>query len=217
MTIHNFGNINSVLNSFISEIRDKEIQKDSLRFRRNIERVGEVLGYEMSKSLSYKPKIITTPLGNKEIQIPDEELVICSILRAGLPMHQGLLNYFDKAENAFISAFRKHKKNSPEFEVIVNYFAAPSLDGKTLIITDPMLATGTTLENVFRVLKSHGTPNSIHIVSLVGSQKGVDYVKKVFPKDTQLWVAAIDEKLDKNSYIVPGIGDAGDLAFGQKL
>jgi uracil phosphoribosyltransferase len=217
MITQNFEETNSVLNTFISEIRDDRIQKDSMRFRRNIERVGEVLSYEMSKSLSYKTQTVTTPLGIKEVRIPDEELVICSVLRAGLPLHQGILNYFDRAENAFISAFRKHINNTPEFEVVVNYFASPSLEGKVLILTDPMLATGKTLENVYKVLKTHGTPKSIHIVSLIGSQLGVDYIENIFRKDTQLWIASIDNILDKNGYIIPGIGDAGDLAFGQKL
>ncbi len=217
MTIHNFEGTNSVLNTFISEIRDQKIQKDPMRFRRNIERVGEVLGYELSKSLSYKSKSVTTPLGVKEIQIQDQEVVICSVLRAGLPLHQGLLNYFDHAENAFISAFRKHTNNSPKFEVIVKYFAAPSLENKVLILTDPMLATGKTLENVYKVLKTHGTPRSIHIVSLIGSKSGVENIDTIFPKSANLWIAAIDDILDKNGYIIPGIGDAGDLAFGQKL
>ncbi|MAO10535.1 MAG: uracil phosphoribosyltransferase [Flavobacteriaceae bacterium] len=217
MITHNFDGTNSILNTFISEIRDRNIQKDSLRFRKNLERVGEILSYEMSKSLSYKSLSVTTPLGKKNVHIPNEELVICSILRAGLPLHQGVLNYFDRAENAFISAFRKHLDNKPEFEVIVNYFAAPSLDGKVLVLTDPMLATGKTLENVYKVIQTHGTPKSIHIVSLIGSQAGVDYIDQVFGKNTQLWIAAIDDALDKNGYIIPGIGDAGDLAFGQKL
>lgn len=217
MTTHNFEGTNSVLNTFISEIRDHTIQKDPMRFRRNIERVGEVLGYELSKSLSYTPKIVTTPLGTKKTQIPDEEIVICSVLRAGLPMHQGLLNYFDRAENAFISAFRNYKNKSTEFEVIVKYFAAPSLEGKVLILTDPMLATGKTLENVYHVLKTHGTPRAIHIVSLIGSRTGVENINTIFPKPTSLWIAAIDDTLDKNGFIIPGIGDAGDLAFGLKI
>lgn len=217
MTTHNFEETPSVLNNFISEIRDQDIQKDSMRFRRNIERVGEVLAYEMSKSLGYKSKSVTTPLGSKKMSVIDEDIVICSVLRAGLPLHHGILNYFDRAENAFISAFRKHHNNSPDFEVIVKYFAAPSLEGKILILADPMLATGKTLENVFKVLKSHGMPKAIHILSLVGSKQGVAHLEEIFPKSTKLWIATIDDTLDKNSYIVPGIGDAGDLAFGPKL
>jgi uracil phosphoribosyltransferase len=217
MITNNFEETSSILNVFISEIRDQNIQKDRMRFRRNIERVGEVLAYEMSKSLMHRPKSITSPLGSKEVQLLDEEIVICSVLRAGLPLHQGILNYFDQAENAFISAFRKHKNDSLEFDVVVNYFAAPSLDGKTLILTDPMLATGKTLDNVFRVLKSHGTPKTIHIISLIGSKIGIEYVEKIFPESTTLWIGAVDDILDKHGYIIPGIGDAGDLAFGPKL
>ncbi|WP_396633999.1 uracil phosphoribosyltransferase [Maribacter sp. R86514] len=217
MTIHNLGDQNSVLNQFISEIRDVKIQKDPMRFRRNIERIGEVLGYEFSKELSYSSKNIETPLGNKTMHLSQDQVVICSILRAGLPLHQGLLNYFDAAENAFISAYRKHKNNEDDFEVVVDYFAAPSLEGKVLVLTDPMLATGRTLENVLEGLQKHGTPKQIHIVSVIGSQQGIDFVKSVFPTDTHLWIAAVDPELNARGYIIPGIGDAGDLAYGEKL
>lgn len=217
MTIHNLGDQNSVLNQFISEIRDVQIQKDPMRFRRNIERIGEVLGYEFSKELLYSPKDIETPLGNKSMHLSQDQVVICSILRAGLPLHQGLLNYFDAAENAFISAYRKHENGEDEFEVVVDYFAAPSLEGKVLVLTDPMLATGRTLENVLKGLKDHGTPKQIHIVSVIGSQQGIDFVQSVFPTGTHLWIAAVDPELNARGYIIPGIGDAGDLAYGQKL
>lgn len=217
MKIHNFENKNSVLNQFINEIRDINTQKDPMRFRRNIERIGEILSYELSKSLDYKNKIIQTPFGSKMMSLYVNELVLCSVLRAGLPLHQGLLNYFDKAENAFISAYRHHPKGSDEFEVIVNYFASPSLTNKTLVLTDPMLATGKTLENTFNALKTHGLPKQIHIISVIGSKEGVKYIKDVFPEDTHLWIATIDEKLSSKGYIIPGIGDAGDLAFGKKL
>ncbi|WP_419211993.1 uracil phosphoribosyltransferase [Maribacter sp. X9] len=217
MTVHNLGETNSILNQFIAEIRGTQIQKDSMRFRRNIERIGEILAYELSKTLEYLPKIVETPLGNKNMELPKEELVVCSILRAGLPLHLGLLNYFDTAENGFISAYRNHENNEDEFEVIVNYFAAPSLEGKTLLLSDPMLATGKTMENVLKVLKNHGTPSQIHIVSVIGATQGIDYVKSVFPKNTHLWIAAVDPELNARGYILPGIGDAGDLAFGEKL
>lgn len=217
MTIHNLGDQNSVLNQFISEIRDVQIQKDPMRFRRNIERIGEVLGYEFSKELLYSPKDIETPLGNKSMHLSQDQVVICSILRAGLPLHQGLLNYFDAAENAFISAYRKHENGEDEFEVVVDYFAAPSLEGKVLVLTDPMLATGRTLENVLKGLKDHGTPKQIHIVSVIGSQQGIEFVQSVFPTGTHLWIAAVDPELNARGYIIPGIGDAGDLAYGQKL
>ena len=217
MIIHNLGDENSVLNQFISEIRDTQIQKDAMRFRRNIERIGEILGYEFSKELAYNSKNVETPLGNKSMHLSQDQVVICSILRAGLPLHQGLLNYFDTAENGFISAFRKHEDNEDDFEVVVDYFAAPSLEGKVLVLTDPMLATGRTLENVLEGLKKHGTPKQIHIVSVIGSQQGIDFVKSVFPTETHLWIAAVDPELNARGYIIPGIGDAGDLAYGEKL
>ncbi len=217
MKVNHIGAGNSLLNQFIAEIRDVKIQKDSMRFRRNIERVGEILCYELSKSLDYSSKEIQTPFGTSQIALPKNDLVLCSVLRAGLPLHQGLLNYFDHAENAFISAYRSHISESNEFEVIVKYFAAPALGGKTLVLTDPMLATGKTLENVFRVLKSHGTPQKIHIISVIGSKDGIEYIEKVFPPGTQLWIGAIDDKLTAKGYIIPGLGDAGDLAFGSKM
>ncbi len=217
MTIHNLELNNSVLNQFLSELRDTEIQKDAMRFRKNIERIGEILGYELSKTLPYHTKTVQTPLGVKKINLPESELVLCSILRAGLPLHQGLLNYFDQAENAFISAFRDHKDDQDDFEVVVNYLASPSLQDKVLVLADPMLATGKTLENTFSAMKKHGTPKQIHIVSVIGSRQGVDYAKEVFPEDTHLWIAAIDEELSNRGYIIPGLGDAGDLSFGGKL
>ena len=217
MIIHYFGDENSLLNQFISEIRDENIQKDSMRFRKNIERIGEILSYELSKSLHYNVKEVQTPLGLKKVSIPENNLVLCSVLRAGLPLHQGLLNYFDKAENAFISAYRLHRDESDKFEVIVKYFASPSLNDKILVLTDPMLATGKTLENTFKALKSHGNPKQIHIISVIGSKQGIEYIKSIFPENTHLWIAAIDEKLNSKGYIVPGIGDAGDLSFGVKL
>lgn len=217
MIIHNLGLANSVLNQFISEIRDENIQKDPLRFRRNIERIGEILSYELSKELNYTSKNIKTPLGNKDVATFDDELVLCSILRAGLPLHNGLLNYFDRAENAFISAYRHHPDNKDSFEVIVKYLASPSIENKTLIMADPMLATGKTLENTMMALKNHGKPKQIHIVSIIGSTEGVSYVSEIFPKDTHLWIAAVDDALTSRGYIVPGLGDAGDLSYGIKL
>jgi uracil phosphoribosyltransferase len=217
MVVHSLGEVNSLLNKFVAEIRDVEIQGDSMRFRRNIERIGEILGYELSKTLNYCSQAVKTPLGTKEMYLPADDVVLCSVLRAGLPLHQGLLNYFDSAENAFISAFRHHRGNEDAFEVIVKYFAAPSLEDKTLVLTDPMLATGKTLVNVLNALKDHGRPKQIHIISVIGSQSGIDHLKTVFPKNTELWIAAIDSQLNSKGYIIPGIGDAGDLAFGEKL
>jgi len=217
MHIHDYSNDHSILNQFIYELRDHDIQKDAMRFRKNIERAGEILAYEMSKSLQYSTKDIQTPLGTKSMNLPQQDIVLCSILRAGLPLHQGLLNYFDSAENAFISAYRNHPNDDDEFEVIVKYLAAPSLEGKTLILTDPMLATGKTLKNVLDALKPHGIPAQIHIISVIGSQQGVDYVQKQFPDSTHLWISAIDDELSSKGYIIPGLGDAGDLSYGVKL
>lgn len=216
MIIHNFELRNSLLNQFISEIRDEIIQKDPMRFRRNIERVGEVIGYELSKTLEYKVKEVVTPLGKKNVSLPVNDLVLCAILRAGLPLHQGLLNYFDKAENAFISAFRSHKNDSDEFDIVVKYLASPSIKDKTLILVDPMLATGRTLENVRTALSDYGKPKQIHIVSVIGSKEGIDHISRTFPENTQLWIAAVDDTLNSRGYIVPGLGDAGDLAYGLK-
>lgn len=216
MQIHNFSDKSSVLNTFVSEIRSIDIQNDRMRFRRNIERIGEVLSYEMSKILSSDLISVETPLGTSQINAPKDDIVICSILRAGLPFHNGILNYFDKAENAFISAYRHHL-NSKDFEIIVEYIASPNLEGKTLVLVDPMLATGQSLALTYEALKSHGIPKQIHLLSIIGSQTGVDYIKDKFPENTHLWIAAIDETLNDKGYIVPGLGDAGDLAFGSKL
>ncbi|AUC82931.1 uracil phosphoribosyltransferase [Lacinutrix sp. Bg11-31] len=217
MHIHNLSEENSILNTFISELRDVNIQKDSMRFRRNIERVGEILGYEMSKSFDYNSKKITTPLAETEVQAINNNVVLCSILRAGVPLHNGLLNYFDKAENAFISAYRHHLENPETFEIIVEYLACPSLEGKTLILADPMIATGQSLLATFQALKPFGTPKEIHLAAVIGAQEGVDFVAKNFPENTHLWIATIDKGLNSKGYIVPGLGDAGDLAFGVKL
>ncbi|TMM30645.1 uracil phosphoribosyltransferase [Polaribacter aestuariivivens] len=217
MEIHHIAENDSILNKFIAEIRDEKIQKDSLRFRRNIERIGEVLGYELSKSLAYSNASVNTPLGKKEIKLFNNNMVLCSILRAGLPLHQGLLNYFDDAENAFISAYRHHPKNDSDFEIVVEYFASPSINNKTLLLVDPMLATGQSLVAVYEAIKKHGTPKEIHIVSVIGAKQGVDFVNNHFPENTKLWIATIDDQLNEKGYIVPGLGDAGDLAYGSKL
>ena len=217
MIIHHIGENNSILNKFISEIRDCEIQKDSLRFRRNIERIGEILGYELSKNLSFSTSDVKTPLGIKKMNLPQKDIVLCSILRAGLPLHQGLLNYFDAVENAFISAYRHHPKKNEEFEIVVEYFASPSIENKTLLLADPMLATGQSLVAVYEAIKKQGTPKEIHIIAVIGSTVGVEFIKKNFPENTHLWIAAVDDVLNDKGYIVPGLGDAGDLAFGTKL
>ena len=216
MIIHDLSAQSSILNHFIAELRNVEIQNDSMRFRRNVERIGEILGYEMSKYLNYRVSDIKTPLGIAPTQLLSDQLVICSILRAGLPLHNGLLNYFDKAENAFISAFRKYTSDD-EFEIEVNYMASPEIDDKVIILADPMLATGRTIENTYEVLKQRGKAKQIHVVAVIGSQQGVDYIANCLPDNTHLWIAAIDEELNDHSYIVPGLGDAGDLAYGIKM
>lgn len=217
MQIHNLSETPSILNTFISEIRDKTIQKDPMRFRRNIERIGEILGYELSKSLQFEAHKTETPLDISPTVLPKNDIVLCSILRAGVPLHNGLLNYFDSAENAFISAYRHHKHNPESFEIIVEYLACPSLEGKTLILADPMLATGQSMVATFEALKPFGTPKAVHLVSVIGAQPGVDLVRDSFDVETHLWIATVDEKLNDKGYIIPGLGDAGDLAFGKKL
>jgi len=217
MIVHHLLKKNSVLNTFIKEIRDQDIQKDKMRFRRNLERIGEILSYELSKALEYSQETTLTVLGEKNLKVHNNDIIICSILRAGLPLHQGILNYFDAAENAFISAYRHHPKNSTDFEIKVEYFATPNLEGKTLIIADPMLATGKSMVTVYEAIKKFGTPKKIHIVSVIGSEFGVKYIRKYFPKNTALWIADIDTTLNEKGYIVPGLGDAGDLSYGPKL
>ncbi|MGB7785251.1 MAG: uracil phosphoribosyltransferase [Salinimicrobium sp.] len=217
MQIHHLLQQNSIANSFVSQLRDSQVQTDRMRFRRNIERLGEILGYEISKTLSYKEKQVTTPLGTANIPTASEEVVICSILRAGLPLHNGLLNYFDAADNSFISAYRHHPNNDEKFEILVEYLASPSLEGKTLILADPMLATGRSFVNVLKALESMGKPAKIHVVSVIGAREGIEHVAQNFPEDSHLWIATIDEKLNDRGYIVPGLGDAGDLCFGSKM
>lgn len=217
MTIHDFSQQNSLVNQYISEIRDVDYQQNKLLFRKNMERIGEILSYEMSKILDYELKTIQTPLGEKEMSVLASEIVLCSIMRAGIPLHQGILNYFDRVENAFISAFRLPANEQGEFEVEVEYLASPSLEGKTLILADPMLATGRTFENVLHVLEKRGKPKQIHIISIIGAKPGIELVKKVFPENTHLWIAAVDDALNEDGYIVPGLGDAGDLCYGPRL
>lgn len=216
MEIINLGATNSILNQFVAELRDVTIQTDSLRFRRNIERIGEILSYEISKHIAYQKKTIQTPLGNADMMVPNSRVVISTILRAGLPFHQGFLNYFDHAENAFVSAYRKYKDRL-NFDIHIEYIASPRLKDKILIITDPMLATGSSMELAFQALLTKGEPEHIHVASIIASKQAISYIKECMPADkTTVWVAAIDDQLDEHSYIVPGLGDAGDLAFGIK-
>jgi len=206
----------SILNKYLAQIRDKEIQKDSMRFRRNIERIGEFMAQEISKTFRYKPVDIETPLGIKRILLPDEKIVIASVLRAGLPLHNGLLNIFDDAENAFISAYRKHTSET-SFKIVVEYLAMPALEGKTLLLVDPMLATGRSLVSVYKVLTRNGMPAKTHIIAVIAAPEGMEYLEKNMPENTHLWVADRDDYLNDKAYIVPGLGDAGDLAYGPKL
>lgn len=216
MRIINFGETNSILNQYVSEIRNVKVQNDRMRFRRNIERIGEIMAYEMSKEFAYSTKNIQTPLGISPINTPDNKIVISTILRAGLPFHQGFLNYFDKAENAFVSAYRKYK-DALKFDINIEYIASPRIAGKTLIITDPMLATGSSLELSYGAMLTKGNPKEIHVAAIIASKQALEYVKQVFPEEkTTIWCAAIDPEIDSHSYIIPGLGDAGDLAYGEK-
>ena len=214
-SIINFQDSNSIYNTFLSQLRDKKVQLDSMRFRRNLERLGEITAMEISKTLNYSDKDISTPLGVSNMNLIDEPIVLATILRAGLPLHQGLLNYFDQAENCFISAYRKH--TSPdEFDVEIEYMSSPDLEGKTILLNDPMLASGRSMVLAYKALLQRGTPKKIHVVSVIASQQGVDLVLNNLPSNSTIWVGAIDPEMTKESYIVPGLGDAGDLAFGSK-
>jgi uracil phosphoribosyltransferase len=213
--VHNLSNTNSVFNSFISELRDVEIQKDPMRFRRNLERVAEVLAYELSKKLHYETREIKTPLGIAPTSLVSEQPVLATILRAGLGMHQGMLNYFDRAESAFVSAYRKHS-TAEDFEIFVEYMAAPKIDNKVLIISDPMLATGASMHLVYKALLRQGKPKKLFIVSAIATTDALEHLKAHLPDHTEYFVGAVDEELTAQSYIVPGLGDAGDLAYGEK-
>ena len=214
-SIINFQDSNSIYNTFLSQLRDKKVQLDSMRFRRNLERLGEITAMEISKTLNYSDKDISTPLGVSNMNLIDEPIVLATILRAGLPLHQGLLNYFDQAENCFISAYRKH--TSPdEFDVEIEYMSSPDLEGKTILLNDPMLASGRSMVLAYKALLKRGTPKKIHVVSVIASKQGVDLVRNNLPSNSTIWVGAIDPEMTKESYIVPGLGDAGDLAFGSK-
>jgi uracil phosphoribosyltransferase len=213
--LHNLSTTKSLLGNFLSEIRSVEIQKDPLRFRKNFERIAEIMAYEVSKTLHYNTIAITTPLAIANVDVITEQPVLATILRAGLSMHQGLLNYFDKADSAFISAYRRHSSEE-EFDIHVEYLAAPTIDNKVVIISDPMLATGSSMVTVYKALLKQGNPSKIIVVSAIATQEAIDFVQKHLPLNTDIWVAAIDSELTAQSYIVPGLGDAGDLAYGIK-
>ena len=218
MELHILNRQNTVLNKFIAQIRDKAVQKDSMRFRRNLERIGEITAYEISKTFAYKTCTVETPLGEAAVEVIDDRIVIATILRAGLPYHQGFLNYFDDAQNAFVSAYRKSTKDG-KFTVKVEYISCGDLEGKTLLLVDPMLATGSSLVLAYNALcERGGTPAHTHVAAVIASEQGIDYVTKNMPRQTTtIWAAAVDEELTSRSYIVPGIGDAGDLAYGEKI
>lgn len=215
--IYNIGEQSpSIINQFIAEIRDKDIQTDSMRFRRNLERIGEIFAYEISKKLEYTKQEVITPLGTADVPLLTDDIVLSAVLRASLPMHQGMLNLFDKAENAFISAFRKYSKDG-SFDIQLQYLSAPSVEDKTLIIADPMIATGSSIVVAYNALKEKGRPKHTHIVGIIVSNESIEYLQKHLPVDDfTLWVGAIDDELTVKAYIVPGLGDAGDLAYGMK-
>ena len=217
MQIHHLSENNSILNHFLGQIRDVKIHNDSLRFRKNIERIGEIMAYELSKKLDYQAVTIPTPLGEKSTQYINNQIVICSILRAGLTLHNGFLNYFDAAENGFISAYRHHPNNDDFFEIVVQYQAVADINNKTVVLVDPMLATGQSIVAVFKQLMERGAPAEIHIAVVIAAPEGIAHLKAELPDHCHLWIASIDDHLNENSYIVPGLGDAGDLAYGAKL
>jgi uracil phosphoribosyltransferase len=217
MKIHYLSEENSVLNHFLGQIRNVNVQQDSMRFRRNIERIGEVMAYELSKDLQYENIEIQTPLGIKKTTKIEQKLVLCSILRAGLPLHLGFLNYFDDAENGFVSAYRHHPNNDDYFDILVEYQAVADLENKTLILIDPMLATGQSIVAVFNKLMQKGQPKEIHIAVIIAAPEGIAHLEEHLPDSCHLWVGSLDDKLNEKKYIIPGIGDAGDLSFGNKL
>ena len=217
MKVINLGDSNSVIGNIIAQMRDRNVQKDSLRFRSNLKKLGNIFAYELSKTLDYHPKDITTPLATARVNISDSKIVAATILRAGLPLHEGILEIFDKAENSFIAAYRKYDKGD-DFHVNIEYCTCPSLAGKVLILADTMLATGASLEVSYRrLLDDGGEPAYTHFVCPISSIYAIEYIQKRFPDNTTLWTAAVDEELTSHSYIVPGLGDAGDLSFGPKL
>ena len=219
MKIVNFSEQNSIINQYLAEMRDVDYQKNRLLFRNNIMRIGEFEAFEISKTLSYEAKDVTTPLGVSRINVPTDKIVLATIFRAGLPFHNGFLNIFDHAGNAFVSAYREYKDiEHHEVDIHIEYLATPNIDGKTLIIVDPMLATGGSMELGYKAILTKGTPKQIHVCSVIASPEGIDHIKKTFPEDkTTIWCAAIDPGMNEHKYIVPGFGDAGDLCYGEKL
>ncbi len=220
MKVINLSEQPSLLNQYLKEMRSINTQKDSMRFRRNIERIGEMMAVEISRTFSYAVEEVQTPLAVAPVAVPQDQVVLGTLLRAGLPMHQGFLNMMDGAENAFISAYRQEtigRKGETQIAIVSEYLAAPSIEGKTLILVDPMLATGLSMEVAYKALLSHGTPKSVHLACLFGTPQAIEHLSKTMPQDTTLWCAVIDPMLNEKKYIVPGLGDAGDLCFGEKL
>ena len=219
MKVINFSEQNSIINQYMAEMRDVEYQKNRLLFRNNIERIGEFEAFGISKTLNYKEKEITTPLGISKVSVPTDKVVLATIFRAGLPFHNGFLNIFDKAGNAFVSAYREYKDEAHhEVGIHVEYLATPSIDEKTLIIADPMLATGGSMELGYKAFLTKGTPKKIHVCCVIATPEGIEHIKKTFPEDkTTIWCAAIDPGMNEHKYIVPGFGDAGDLCYGDKI
>ncbi len=217
MEVINFDEHPSLVSRYMLELRDVDIQRDPMRFRTNLERIGQIMAYEISKRLDYKDTEVQTPLGRCACKEPADRVVLATILRAGLPFHHGFLSYYDLAENAFVSAYRRYREKGDTFDIVVEYMATPSIEGKTLIIVDPMLATGSSMDLAYKALLQKGTPARIHVASVIASVQGVEYVKEHFPEDrTTVWCGAIDREINAHSYIVPGLGDAGDLAYGIK-
>lgn len=217
MKIINLQENPSLASQYMAEMRNVNVQTDRMRFRRNVHRIGQIMAYEISKTIAYTKTAVTTPLGTAYCDTVGSDVVIATILRAGLPLHEGLLSFFDNAENAFVSAYRKYREGTDEFDIHIEYLASPSIEGKTLILADPMLATGSSMELALKALLTKGNPAHIHVVSVIASRQAVDFIAGKLPADrTTLWVAAIDDELNAHSYIVPGLGDAGDLAYGEK-
>ena len=216
MKIYNFDDTPSLVSQYLREMRGIDMQNDRMRFRRNLERLGEIFAYEMSKTFRYRVEQVRTPLGvDAACNVIGEDIVLATIFRAGVPFHQGFLRYLDNAENAFVSAYRKYKEKE-QFDILIEYLASPRLDGKTLILCDPMLATGASMELSYRALLTKGTPAKVCLASVIASRKAVEYLDSVMPAEAELWVGVIDDEINAHSYIVPGLGDAGDLAYGTK-
>lgn len=216
--VFNFAEQNTVINRFMAELRDKNLQKNRLLFRHNVKRVGEMMAYELSKTLEYKPKTVTTPLGSLDIQLPKDDIVLATVLRAGLPFHEGFLHVFDDADNGFVSAFRMYlNREHTEVGVYTEYIATQSVKNKTLIIVDPMLATGGSLAAAIESLLQSGKPKKIHLCCVIAAPEGIEVVKQALPEDATIWCAAIDQGMNEHKYIVPGFGDCGDLCYGEKM